>query len=412
MRPSEASRRRAEPNPETIGRQVAVPYPAPAPPQENAAGGSLVEFSTIVGDNPNEGVEFGDTPQDCKCPHCERNVVTFLDFEASFVSYLLAFVVWISLGWMAFWVLPLLWPAFKDVVHHCPRCLNVIERKSRINLPTFRTEVMTCKVGGCAVVLARKYVAIMLGLVGLIVTAYFLRSTIQMNTVHEHKGTPSMLTWEDFVFDCGPRTSLSHRPSTALLFEERYRKKTFKWQGEVRIIREGFDVLFLRTKNVLMVQMYPPRFKGRHGDHPDVAVLFGVERNKEVANLSPGDWVEFEATMSAHGFRGDPEVMVLWHIEKLTRPDPPWSSAGAHEVGQLKAKTEAKAVVAEVAEKQQVAVEDKKAENAAKDKEAGETHVEAKEAGLAVEDKGAGGAGESRGHPTEEGKEQQPELRP
>ena len=27
---------------------------------------------------------------------------------------LLAIVVWFSLGWMAFWVLPLLWPAFKD----------------------------------------------------------------------------------------------------------------------------------------------------------------------------------------------------------------------------------------------------------------------------------------------------------
>lgn len=297
-------------------------------PKTEKPSNSLIEFSRVSGDDPNENITFGDAPAHCKCPHCDRNVVTFIDYEASWVTYLLAFVVWVSLGWMAFWVLPLLWPAFKDVVHHCPRCLNVIERKSRINLPTFRTEVMTCKIGGCAVVLARKYVAILLGLVGVIVTVYLLRSTIQLNTAHEeHKGAPSMLTWEDFVFDCGPRTSLSHRPSTARAFEDRYRRRTFTWQGEVRIIREGFDVLFVRTKNVIMIQMYPPRYKGRRGEHPDVAILFGEERNKEVAVLNPGDWVEFEATMSAHGYRGDPEVMVLWRIAPAPRPSPVSSSA-------------------------------------------------------------------------------------
>ena len=28
----------------------------------------------------------------------------------------------------------------------------------------------------------------------------------------------------------------------------------------------------------------------------------------QVAELNPGDWVEFEASMTAHGHRGDPEV--------------------------------------------------------------------------------------------------------
>merc|ERR1719277_659669 len=78
-----------------------------------------------------------------------------------------------------------------------------------------------------------------------------------------------------------------------------------------------------------MLKMYPTRYKGRRGDNADIAVLFGEERNKEVAALNPGDWVEFEATMSAHGYRGDPEVMVLWHIAPIPRPSPLSSSAGA-----------------------------------------------------------------------------------
>jgi len=295
---------------------VTTLVPAAEPAKQR---GPLIEFSTVSKDDPNEGIIFSETPEQCTCPHCERSVVTFIDHEASWVTWLLAFVVWFSLGWMAFWVLPLLWPAFKDVVHHCPRCLNVIARKSRISLPTFRTEVMSFKIGGCAVVLARKYVAILIGLIGTIALVYFLRSTVQLNTIAEvERGHDSALSWEDFLHECGPRSSLRHRTSTARAFEEKFRRKTFKWQGEVRVIREGFEVLFVKTKSVVMVKMSPPRFPRR--DMPDVALIFGEERNPEVGTLEPGDWVEFEATMIAHGFRGDPEVMSLWHVGTIPRP--------------------------------------------------------------------------------------------
>merc|ERR1719436_1364382 len=86
---------------------------------------------------------------------------------------------------------------------------------------------MTFKIGGCAVVLARKYVAILVGLVGSILLVYLLRSTVHLNTVAEvQKGPASMLTWDDFLFDCGPRTTLRHRASTARAFEDRFRKRT------------------------------------------------------------------------------------------------------------------------------------------------------------------------------------------
>lgn len=307
------------------------PPPKPAPEPEEAVPykkSSLIEFSTEARDDPNEGLEFGDSPKHCVCPHCERSVITFLDHEASWVTWLLAFIVWFSLGWMALWVLPLLWPAFKDVVHHCPRCLNVIARQSRIKLPTFRSEVMTIKVGSCAVVLARKYVMIFVGLVLVLLTVCVMRSTISITAQAPGdsvpKGKPSSLMWEDFMAACGPRQSMRYRSSTARAFEEKYRKRTFKWEGEVMLIREGFSVFMLKTKSVVMVRMYPQRFPRR--DIPDIALLFGEERNREVSTLSPGDWIKFEATMTSHGHRGDPEVMMMWHVALAPKPDPLSSS--------------------------------------------------------------------------------------
>merc|ERR1719433_2317567 len=136
-----------------------------------------------------------------------------------------------------------------------------------------------------------------------------------VNTMQEiEKGAPSDLSWDDFLYDCGPRTALQHRSATARAFESKYRKRTLTWQGEVRNIREGFDVFFFHTKSIVMVRMYPSRYPRR--EFPDVGLLFSENLNAEVAELNPGDWVEFEATMMVHGHRGDPEVMMLWHVKK------------------------------------------------------------------------------------------------
>mmetsp|Transcript_30355 Transcript_30355/g.66451 ORF Transcript_30355/g.66451 Transcript_30355/m.66451 type:complete len:501 (-) Transcript_30355:121-1623(-) len=298
--------------------ELAIPsQPSSSKRKGGNAGGSIIEWSSEARDDPNEGIAFGDMPVSCSCPHCGRSAITFIEYETSWVTWLLGFVIWFSLGWMAFWVLPLLWPAFKDVLHRCPHCLNVVARKSRISLPTFRSEVMTCKLGGCAVVLARKYVMIACGLFVVIFTVFILRSTMPLDTPREvHKGPTSMLSWEEFLSDCGPRSSLRNGPRSCPF--EKYRHRTFNWQGEVRSIREGMDIFLLKTKSLVMVRMFPPRFQRRDG--PDLALLFSDDLNWAVAEVNPGDWVEFEATMQAHGRSGDPEVMSLWHIRPVEKP--------------------------------------------------------------------------------------------
>lgn len=298
--------------------QLAVASPKPPAPVKSSPS-SIIEFSSEVREDPNEGLTFGDAPANCGCPHCGRSITTFIDYEASWVSWVLSFVVWFSLGWMAFWLLPLLWPAFKDVVHHCPRCLNVVARRSRISLPTFRSEVMTFKVGSCAMVLARKYVVILAGLIATIFVVYLLRSQLPLHGQELSKGHLSTLSWEDFLNDCGmrPSSSFRRRSSANGAFEDKYRRRTFHWQGEVRQVREGLDVLFFQTKSLVLLNMRPPRYARL--DLADIVLIFDDERYKEVSILNIGDWVDFEATMLAHGHRGDPEVMALWHIAPIKK---------------------------------------------------------------------------------------------
>uniref|UniRef100_A0A7S1ACG2 LITAF domain-containing protein n=1 Tax=Noctiluca scintillans TaxID=2966 RepID=A0A7S1ACG2_NOCSC len=286
-----------------------------AVPAKASKKSSLIEFSAEKLDDPNEGTTFGNFSVTCKCPHCVRSVDTLIDYETSWVTWLLAFLVWLCIGWLAFWVLPLLWPVFKDVVHRCPTCLNAIARKARISLPTFRSELMSLKVGSCAIVLARKYVLVLLGLVGVIFTVYCLRYALPHPEMV--KGPSSQLTWADFLEDCGPSKALRSSPQTARLVTEKYRNRTITWQGEVGPIREGVDFGFMKTKSLLFIRMNPPRYALR--DAPDVALLFGEDLFLEVAKLNPGDWVQFEATLQHHGERGDPTVLALWHVAVESR---------------------------------------------------------------------------------------------
>lgn len=175
---------------------------------------------------------------------------------------------------------------------------------------------MTFKVGSCAVVLARKYVMILLGFLLLIGGLYVFRAAVPAGNHDMVRGPDAPLSWDEFLRDCGPKSHLgAGQKSNNRLFEEKYHKKTFRWRGKVRQIREGVDIFFWHTKCIMLVKMEPSRFPTR--DYPDVALLFGEERNKDVANLAPGDLIEFEGTMAAHGRRGDPEVMILWSVTPI-----------------------------------------------------------------------------------------------
>merc|ERR1719478_1947402 len=134
-------------------------------------------------DEGEEGLVFDQTPVKVVCPHCGLSVITFIEHESSWVTYVVSMVLLMCLGWAALCVVPIVFPLFKDVVHHCPRCLNVLATRSRVAINGIKQEVMSVRLGSCVVVLARKWVILLVSLTILIggIHTFRSRSTITSN---------------------------------------------------------------------------------------------------------------------------------------------------------------------------------------------------------------------------------------
>jgi len=262
-------------------------------------------------------VTFDQAPVSVVCPHCGLSVITYTEHEASWVTYLVALAMLLVLGWAAICVIPITFPLFKDVVHHCPRCLNVLATRSRVVLPSFRQEVMSFRFGSCVVVLNRKYVLTLLCLFGIIGGIHFVRTSSVSSVATDNftRGEVMSQSWEDFTRDCGFKSYLGNPIHVNMAFKDKYRNKTFHWEGVSHHLEEGFSLLWFNQRGALYVRMNPPQFPSKR-DAPDVVLLYNEaeEVARKVEKLKRGAEFAFDATMMEVGKRGAPHVMLLWEL--------------------------------------------------------------------------------------------------
>mmetsp|Transcript_9877 Transcript_9877/g.21703 ORF Transcript_9877/g.21703 Transcript_9877/m.21703 type:complete len:304 (-) Transcript_9877:249-1160(-) len=261
-------------------------------------------------DDVPEEVVFDQNPVRCICPHCQKRIMTFVDYQTTFKTYLVALACFACIGWFSVCVMPILWSLLKDAVHHCPRCLSVIETRSQISLPSVTEEVMTFRVGSCAMVLSRRYVLLFVALVMLIVGGYHLRTAgLAVEAAEVPPGDPSNKTWAQFQQDCGFRSSLGNPIRASAAFERDYHHRLFAWAGRVLKVNAGFNLLVWQQPSFVLVRMDPPQFQYR--DQADLVLSFGVKFQQTVNELHEGDHLSFNATMLALGKRGAPSTMAI-----------------------------------------------------------------------------------------------------
>lgn len=263
---------------------------------------------------------FDQNPVRVCCPRCGMNVITFIEHEASWVTYAVSITLLMVLNWAALCVVPVVFPLFKDVVHHCPRCLSVLATRSRVVLPKWKDEIMSFRFGSCVVVLARKYVLALLALTTLIGGVHWLRSGgPPAATLDLVVRTPAIQnTWEDYIRDCGFKSYLGNPIHVSVAFQEKYQNKTIHWTGSVQRIESGFSFLGFNQRGAVFVRMSPPQFPAKR-DMADIVLLF--KDTDEVASgdsklwkLKRGDLFSFDASLVEVGKRGAPHVLALWEV--------------------------------------------------------------------------------------------------
>jgi len=271
-----------------------------------------------------DDIVFDQSPVKVVCPHCGLSVITFIEHESSWVTYTSAIVLLMVLGWAAICVVPITFPLFKDVVHHCPRCLNVLATRSRVAIQGLKSEVMSIRFGSCVIVLARKWVILLVGLTVLIGGIHTLRSrsTIVSNpTDMPERTSPGHLEWKDFLKDCGFQSYLGNPIHVTEAFKDKFKSKTFRWQGKVHHVEEGFNLLWWSQRGAVFARMEPSQFTSSQfatkKEMPDLVLLYDENSEKlsnQVAKLKKGEHVGFEASMVEVGRRGAPHTMVLWEL--------------------------------------------------------------------------------------------------
>jgi len=264
---------------------------------------------------------FDQVPVRVTCQHCGMNIITFIEHEASWVTYAVSLFLLFVLNWAALCVVPVVYPLFKDVVHHCPRCLSILATRSRVVWPSFRQEVMSFRFGSCVVVLARKYVIMLIALVTIIGGIHTVRNSAATGTVVEswHRGESVPLTWEDFLKDCGFKSYLGNPIHVGVAFEENYKNKTVHWEGTVHHVEDAVSLLWLSQRGAVFVAMDPPQFPMKR-DMVDLVLLYngGDEVASKASRLPRGSRFRFEATMIEVGKRGAPHILALWEVEPFT----------------------------------------------------------------------------------------------
>lgn len=266
--------------------------------------------------------DFDQAPVKCRCAHCHGNIITFIDYEPSWKTYTMAIIVIFVSGWFTVCIIPLLWPVFKDVVHYCPRCLNVLARRSRVQIVTNKEspDVMTLKFGNCAMVLSRRYLCFFLAVTSVVLLFHLYRTYNipgEVSVLDLRMGEISPLTWEDFLRDCGARSSLGNPIHVHAAFEQKYRNHTFEWTGTVEAIDLGWNYFFWHSASRIWVSMPHHQFLNIKAD---LDLIFPPQKGKElsVEDLKLKEQIKFIATFAMHlGSRGSPHPMRLHSLERL-----------------------------------------------------------------------------------------------
>jgi hypothetical protein len=277
-----------------------------------APGNQLVQVESADIELPEDAYKrWGNFPEAGRCPHCKSRIVSIVTSERSTLGQAFAFLLILYFGLPGLMWLPLLTPVLNDIVHSCPRCLNVIVKKNAMACPG-RGQVHTIKIGSCAFMVKQSYVyaalavcSVLGGVFACVRYGYFDPFTVRDVPV----GRPSPVKWEQFLRETGPK-AFGRDMGKAYLAYQKYDGKLFTWEGRVRRIQEQVSP-WNHDSRAIVTDMFP------NEAYAYAVLLFNSSMDDKVVDLLPGDYIRFNATMFEWGRRGMPYALILRSVEEV-----------------------------------------------------------------------------------------------
>lgn len=164
-----------------------------------------------------------------------------------------------------------------------------------------KDEVLTIKLGECAIVLARTYLYIVgaIVLTGLLFLKYDAWVNKETIPVYEIKISE---TWEDYLSDCGSDVLQKNALKYSYNFIQKYEHKTINWDGYYMKSTDYTNNFFRGDHAYVILLKMQPSESDLHADLILSLDDSSWKDNREVASsLASGDHVQFEASFITAG---------------------------------------------------------------------------------------------------------------
>ena len=139
----------------------------------------VIRYSYL--EDPEEGVLFEEKSWEIKCPYCNTSAFSIVEYKSNILGYLISLILLFALGWLSFWILPLVLSLTKSAVHRCSKWLNEVKNNSLLGFNSMEDKVISFNIGSFGIILSRKYLLyIVLSLTWLIVLIMLLTSGVKL----------------------------------------------------------------------------------------------------------------------------------------------------------------------------------------------------------------------------------------
>jgi len=248
-----------------------------------------------------------------KCNSCDDKVAAVARPEATLYTLIPCLVVVLVFGLFSVLLLPVVILLTKSIVYRCTKCNTVVKSKHPLGLESFSDEVVTFKVGGCAIILSRTY---LLGILAVMVFGicffWVWNAPVRAQRVYTN------LTWPDYLDLCGSEVYLKNSVKASLSFAQHFEGKTVEWQGYMMKTTENNSVLFRGEHSlIILVKMQPTESE----IHADLILTMNdrdFARNvQEVASLDMGSLFKFNATFVSMGTEQKLHHLHAHEVKKL-----------------------------------------------------------------------------------------------